>query len=182
MATNIEIKARAGNPTLLRERAQRLSGASGELLLQEDSFFCVPKGRLKLRVLGPDRGELIYYEREDLAGPKSSHYLLFPAPEPAALRAVLAASLGILGIVRKQRWLFRIGNTRVHLDDVEGLGTFVELEVVLQPGQSAQEGHAIAADLMRRLGIESGDLVAGAYLDLLQAIGGYAAFPGPAPQ
>jgi adenylate cyclase class IV len=171
MATNIEIKARAGNPALLRERAQQLSHAPAELLSQEDSFFCVPKGRLKLRVLGPDRGELIYYEREDLAGPKSSHYLLFPAPDPAALRAVLAASLGILGIVRKQRRLFRIGNTRVHLDEVEGLGEFVELEVVLQPGQSAQEGHAIAADLMHQLGIEPGDLVAGAYLDLLQAKG-----------
>ena len=168
MATNIEIKARAGNPARLRERAERLSHTAAELLIQEDSFFCVPKGRLKLRVLGPGRGELIYYERMDLAGPKSSHYLLFPTADPAALGAVLAAALGLLGVVRKRRWLFKAGDTRIHLDEVEGLGAFVELEVVLRPGQSAQEGHEIAADLMRQLGIEPGDLVAGAYLDLLR--------------
>ncbi len=177
MATNIEIKARIGNLSLLRERAERLSQTHAELLLQEDSFFCVPKGRLKLRVLGSARGELIYYEREDLAGPKSSHYLLFPTSDPAALRAVLEASLGLLGIVRKQRWLFMVGNTRIHLDDVEGLGAFMELEVVLQPGQSAEEGRAIAADLMRQLGIDPGDLVAGAYLDLLRDTGA-SAHPG----
>ena len=171
MATNIEIKARAGNPALLRERAERLSRGPAELLLQEDCFFRVPRGRLKLRVQGSGRGELIYYEREDLAGPKSSHYLLFPTPEPAALRAVLEASLGILGIVRKRRWLFRVGETRIHLDEVAGLGDFVELEVVLQPGQGAPEGRAIAADLMNQLGIAPGDLLAGAYLDLLRDAG-----------
>jgi predicted adenylyl cyclase CyaB len=168
MATNIEIKARVGNLSLLRERAERLSQKPAELLLQEDSFFCVPQGRLKLRILGPARGELIYYEREDLAGPKSSHYLLFRTSDPAALRALLEASLGLLGVVRKQRWLFMVGSTRIHLDDVEGLGAFMELEVVLQPGQSVAEGQAIAADLMQQLGIKPGDLVAGAYLDLLR--------------
>jgi len=177
MATNIEIKARAGNLSLLRERAERLSHTPAELLLQEDRFFSVPKGRLKLRILGPARGELIYYEREDLAGPKSSRYLLFPTSDPAALRAVLEASLGLLGVVRKQRWLFMVGNTRIHLDDVQGLGAFMELEVVLQPGQSAEEGQAIAADLMHQLGIEPGNLVAGAYLDLLRNTGA-SAYPG----
>jgi len=74
---------------------------------------------------------------------------------------VLEASLGVLGTVRKRRQLFIVGNTRIHLDDVENLGAFVELEVVLRPGMSAKKGKETAIDLMRMLGIEDGDLVEG---------------------
>lgn len=169
MATNVEIKARVHDPAGLRERAEQLSDTPVELLLQDDTFFFVRKGRLKLRVLAPDRGQLVYYEREDRAGPKSSYYLVAPTPDPASLHAALAAALGVRGVVRKRRWLYMIGQTRVHLDDVEDLGAFMELEVVLMTGQSAEEGQAIATDLMARLGIAPEDLIEGAYLDLLEA-------------
>ena len=169
MASNVEIKARVKNLAQFRERAERLSDTPVELLVQEDTFFVVPKGRLKLRVLAPDRGQLVYYERVDRAGPKTSYYLVAPTPDPASLHAALAAALGVRGVVRKRRWLYMIGHTRVHLDDVEDLGAFMELEVVLQPGQSAEEGQAIAADLMGQLEIAPGDLVDVAYLDLLEA-------------
>lgn len=169
MATNVEIKARVNDPAGLRERIERLSDTPAELLVQDDTFFVVPRGRLKLRVLAPDRGQLVYYEREDRAGPKSSYYLVAPTPDPASLHAALAAALGVRGVVRKRRWLYLVGQTRVHLDDVEDLGAFMELEVVLQRGQSAEEGEAIATDLMARLGIATEDLIEGAYLDLLEA-------------
>jgi predicted adenylyl cyclase CyaB len=169
LATNVEIKARVQDLAGLHERAEQLSDTPVELLLQEDTFFVVPKGRLKLRVLAPDRGQLVYYEREDRAGPKSSYYLVAPTPDPASLHAALAAALGVRGVVRKRRWLFLVGQTRVHLDDVEELGAFMELEVVLQPGQSSEEGQAIAEDLMERLGIAREDLIEGAYMDLLEA-------------
>jgi len=70
--------------------------------------------------------------------------------------------------VRKRRWLYLVGYTRIHLDVVEGLGRFLELEVMLQPGQSEEEGAAMASDLLLRLGIAEQDLLPGAYMDLLE--------------
>jgi len=87
--------------------------------------------------------------------------------EPARLEQVLRACLPVLGTVKKKRTLFLVGQTRIHLDEVESLGTFIELEVVLEPGQSAAAGRTIAADLMKALEIEPADLEAGAYFDLL---------------
>ena len=168
MRINIEIKARIRNIEGLRKRAEALSDSPCRVISQDDTFFCTPQGRLKLRKLGPDRGELIYYVREDAAGPKRSNYLLCSTTDPVSLGAVLEAALGVRGVVRKQRALYQVGETRIHLDEVEGLGSFMELEVVLSSGQSEDEGQAIAAELMAQLGIEETDLVEGAYIDLLQ--------------
>jgi predicted adenylyl cyclase CyaB len=167
MATNIEIKARVHDFILLREKAESLSDVPVELIHQEDTFFHTPQGRLKLRQLGPDQGQLIYYERQDAAGPKRSDYFITLTAEPVTLKQVLAASLGIRGVVRKQRWLYWLNHTRIHLDQVEGLGTFMELEVMLQPGQSPEEGALIAAKIMDQLDIDQSDLIEGAYIDLL---------------
>jgi predicted adenylyl cyclase CyaB len=167
MPTNIEIKARVRDLDGLRARVEALSDSPCEEIAQEDTFFPTPTGRLKLRALGPDRGELIFYQRADSAEPKPSHYRLATVKDPAALGAVLAAALGVRGVVRKRRRLYLIGRTRVHLDQVEGLGDFIELEVVLGEGEAVSQGEAVAAELMDRLGIAWSDLVRGAYLDLL---------------
>ena len=171
MATNIEIKARIRDREAVRAAAERLSDGPCTLLLQEDTFFHTPKGRLKLRVLGRDHAQLIYYERADAAGPKRSEYFVSTTDDPAALKAVLTPCLGIRGVVRKRRLLYWVGHTRVHLDEVEGLGSFLELEVMLGPGQSDEDGRKIAGELMARLGIEQSDLIEGAYMDLLEGDG-----------
>jgi predicted adenylyl cyclase CyaB len=168
MAVNIEIKARVQDLGELRGRLAELSAAPCETILQEDTFFATPKGRLKLRVLGPDVGELIYYERDNAPGPKASTYLIATTTDPSALNALLSAALGVRGIVRKRRRLYRVGDTRIHVDEVEGLGVFVELEVVLQSGQTAEEGERIALELMQKLGIAPADLIEVAYIDLLE--------------
>jgi predicted adenylyl cyclase CyaB len=168
MATNIEIKARIKDLDRLRARAEELSDVPGELISQEDTFFLVPSGRLKLRVLAPDRGELIYYERADASGPRPSDYIISPTSDPESLKALLSTALGVRGVVRKQRWLYLVGNTRIHLDEVAALGSFLELEVVLDPGQTAEAGEQTAVALMTKLGIETGDLVEMAYIDLVQ--------------
>ena len=80
----------------------------------------------------------------------------------------MSLALGVRGVVRKKRTLYLVGQTRVHLDEVEGLGDFMELEVVLHPGQSDAEGQVIARDLMTRLGVAEKDLLEGAYMDLLE--------------
>lgn len=167
MATNIEIKARVTDLESLRKQVEALSDTAGELIPQEDTFFHTPSGRLKLRMMAPDNGQLIYYERSDKAGPKRSDYLISVTHEPESLEAVLSAALGVRGQVRKERWLYWAGHTRIHLDRVEGLGTFIELEVVLQPGQSAEEGRRAAEALMQQLGLQETDLIEGAYIDLL---------------
>lgn len=167
MASNVEIKARVRDAPKLRTLAESLSGSSGRLIEQEDTFFHVPEGRLKLRVFSPSAGELIYYQRADQQGPKQCHYLISATNDPRPLKSILAAALGTRGIVRKKRRLFLVGQTRIHLDEVEGLGDFLELEVVLQPGQSPDDGTKIAWNLMTKLGIQEQDLIEGAYIDLL---------------
>jgi predicted adenylyl cyclase CyaB len=170
MAINIEVKAKARDPAHLRRILEGLCATPGEAILQEDIFFQTGNGRLKLRVLGA-HGELIYYERENIAGPKRSNYLITPCSDPISLRFLLATALGTRGVVKKRRLLYRVANTRVHLDDVDGLGWFVELEVVLGEGQSPREGKLIAEEIMQRLGIGESDLVAEAYIDLLERTG-----------
>jgi len=169
MAINVEIKARVRDRHALQARAESLCAAPPVVMVQEDTFFHVPQGRLKLRELAPDRAQLVYYERADQRGPKRSEYFLYETDQGAALKALLARALGTRGVVRKVRTLYLHGQTRIHLDEVEGLGDFVELEVVLREGQSEAEGQAIARRLMRRLGIQPADLVEGAYMDLLAA-------------
>jgi predicted adenylyl cyclase CyaB len=166
--TNIEIKARARDFAAIRRRAETLSDAPVRILSQEDTFFNTPQGRLKLRLLAEGQGELIYYTRPDREGPKRSDYHIFRTTDPENLKRVLELAYGIRGVVRKTRYLYLAGQTRIHLDDVEGLGQFMELEVVMQAGQSDAEGQAIAGELMARLGVESRDLIEGAYMDLLE--------------
>ena len=171
MPRNVEVKARVTDFDALRRRAESMSDAPVEVLDQRDTFFAVPHGRLKLRVLAPDACELISYERSDAAGAKLSEYHIVRSSDPETFLKVLSAALQIRGVVAKRRFLYRIGRTRLHLDAVEGLGTFMELEVVLDEGQSTEEGRAIAERLLDDLKIDEADRVSGAYIDLLQEDG-----------
>jgi predicted adenylyl cyclase CyaB len=169
MPSNIEIKARVRDFDEIRKRAESLSDTPLLVIPQEDIFFNTETGRLKLRILAPDRAQLIYYVRSDQEGPKRSDYHIFETPDPENLKHVLSLAYGIRGVVKKIRYLYITGQTRVHLDDVEGLGRFMELEVVMQEGQSDAEGQAIAEGLITSLGVERGDLLEGAYMDLLES-------------
>ncbi|MBI3448183.1 MAG: class IV adenylate cyclase [Acidobacteria bacterium] len=169
MPRNVEVKARVADLPAVEARARALADQGPFDLTQDDTFFRSPAGRLKLRELAPDRGELIFYDRPDAPGPKLSSYLLCPTPTPADMRETLRAAFGEIGRVRKRRRLYLAGPTRIHLDDVEGLGTFLELEVVLTQGQTLAEGDAVARKLLEDLGVPESSLVAGAYLDLLRS-------------
>lgn len=171
MARNIEIKARIDSVDRVATVAAPLADSGPVEIAQDDTFFrCDNRGdRLKLRSFAPDKGELIFYRRADSEGPKESFYLITPTATPDTLRESLTLAWGQAGRVRKQRRLFLVGRTRVHLDRVEGLGEFLELEVVLADGESAEAGIAEAHALMARLGIGADQLVQGAYVDLLAA-------------
>jgi adenylate cyclase class IV len=169
VARNVEIKARIASVEALLPRARALAGGAPELIVQDDTFFACPHGRLKLRDFGDGSGELIQYERADETGPKTSTYLRSPTPSPATLRAALTRALGSIGRVRKQRTLLLAGRTRIHLDRVEDLGEFLELEVVLGDAEPESAGIAEAHALMEQLGVSPDQLLEGAYLDLLGA-------------
>ena len=168
MPANIEIKARPRDFEEIKSRAEGLSDTPVQVIPQEDIFFNVERGRLKLRILAPDQAQLIFYTRPDQEGPKRSEYHLTHSSDPVNLKHVLELAYGIRGVVRKTRYLYLVGQTRVHLDDVEGLGRFMELEVVLEEGQSDAEGQKVAEELMSALGVERGDLIDTAYMDLLE--------------
>jgi adenylate cyclase class IV len=167
MARNVEIKARIDSIEALLMRAQRLADGPAQRIEQDDTFFACAHGRLKLRDFGDGTGELIHYERADTAGPKLSDHVRASTTDPAALREALTRAHGVIGRVRKTRWLLMAGQTRIHLDRVEGLGDFIELEVVLRDAQSGADGEAVAERLLGRLGVTRDQLLAGAYLDLL---------------
>jgi predicted adenylyl cyclase CyaB len=168
MPVNIEIKARVADLARLRQRAAALTDTPVQVIPQEDTFFNTPRGRLKLRQLAPGLAQLVFYERKDSAGPKRSDYIVAVTSEPEKMKAALAAALGVRGVIRKKRSLYILGQTRLHLDEVEGLGEFMELEVVLQPGQTDAEGQAIARELMVKLEVQEADLLECAYMDLLE--------------
>jgi len=169
MQSNIEIKARLDDLPRTRGLVAAISDTPPQTLRQRDTFFRCTNGRLKLREIGAGQAELIFYSRPDVAGAKQSDYEITPVAEPELLRGVLAQALGVTQTVEKTRVLYLVGQTRVHLDSVDGLGNFLELEVVLRPGQNSAEGQAIAADLMQRLGISDTDLCSTAYADMLSA-------------
>ncbi len=169
MPRNIEIKARISEPEALEEKLLALNAVGPTTLFQDDSFFACPAGRLKLRDFGDGQCELIFYRRNDLPGPKPSFYLLSQSQDPAGLRELLTAALGSAGRVIKRRQLFLIGRTRIHVDQVEGLGDFMEIEVVLGDNEPESDGTAVAQALLDSLEIAPDQLLRGAYVDLLAA-------------
>ena len=169
MGRNVEIKARIDDVDSISRRAAALSGSLGERIDQQDTFFPSKEGRLKVRAFADGSGQLIFYERPDVRGPKTSRFSLVPTSDAASLCRVLGQALGVRAVVSKVRHLYLVGQTRVHIDRVEGLGDFLELEVVLDEGQTESEGAAIAAQLMERLGVDEAQLVHGAYVDLIES-------------
>jgi predicted adenylyl cyclase CyaB len=172
---NIEIKARIESVAALTPRVARIATEGPIEIAQDDTFFNCVTGRLKLRAFSNDSGELIFYRRVNQAGPKESFFIRSPTSSPETLRESLSLAYGQIGRIRKYRTLFLVGRTRVHLDRVEGLGHFLELEVVLVDDEPADAGVREARELMGRLGVEPSQLIEGAYLDLMLEAGSVAA-------
>ncbi|MEJ2108694.1 MAG: class IV adenylate cyclase [Acidobacteriota bacterium] len=168
MARNVEIKARIKSVESVFPLAADLADRGPEEIDQDDTFFKCRNGRLKLRTFSPGSGELILYRRADQSGPKESSYFIFPTADPGSLRELLSRAYGQAGRVRKKRTLFLSGRTRIHLDRVESLGDFLELEVVLEEKEPVATGEAVARDLMKKLGVSDDQLLEGAYVDLLE--------------
>ena len=168
MPRNIEIKARLQDLVALEPRVKAIADQGPTPIAQDDTFFRSANGRLKLREFADGKGELIYYRRADKAGPKESFYVIAPVDAPGPLRETLTLAYGIEGRVKKHRTLYLIGQTRVHLDRVDGLGDFLELEVVLADSEATEHGQKIAIELLDRLQVDRSKCLEGAYLDMLR--------------
>jgi len=172
MPENIEIKARVRDWESLKRKAEEICGSPAEVLKQEDNFFETKQGRLKLRVFSDDKGELIYYQREDIPGPKRSDYQIVPIKNPVKVKALFSKTLGIRGTVIKSRTVYKKENVRIHLDEVEGLGRFVEIEVVLLSCHDRLHGEKSAKQFMKKLGIKETDLRETSYIDMFEEVSG----------
>ena len=167
MARNIEIKAHVVDLSAVTARAAAIADKGPVEIRQDDTFFACERGRLKLRAFSSVEGELIFYRRTDQPGPKQSFYVRTPTASPDSLREALTLAYGEVGRVRKRRTLFMVGRTRIHLDEVEGLGDFLELEVVMRDNEPLDAGVREAEDLMARLQVQPSQLIDRAYVDLL---------------
>lgn len=171
MSRNVEIKARIDNLEDLERKIEEIADRKPSEIIQDDTFFRCTNGRLKLRTFSNGSGELIFYKRADESGPKECFYLISKTPEPETMRKTLDLAYGAVGRVQKRRMLYFIGRTRIHLDRVEGLGDFLELEVVLADGESSKDGVDEAKAIVCRLGVNDSQLIEGAYVDLLEQHG-----------
>jgi adenylate cyclase class IV len=185
--TNFEFKARLHDAERVRNVMRQRRAEAASVMLQTDTYFRAPQGRLKLREIAfepitnnePSRAELIFYRRENEARVKRSDYLIAPTTEPRRMCEVLAAAFGTRVVVAKRRELYLLGyrnkphepdapHIRVHLDQVEHLGNFVEVEAVVGEGIAAELAQSEAQALLLQLGVAEKDLIHGSYSDLLE--------------
>ena len=164
---NVEIKARCADPSFVRNYLIDHSADFKGIDEQIDTYFNVSSGRLKLRE-GNIENNLIFYNRNDQAGPKSSHFHLVKIEDAKGLKEVLEESCGIKMIVRKKREIYYIDNVKFHIDEVPEHGTFIEIEAgnILTNKTEAQLS-AQCNFYLKEFGIKEEDLIAGSYSDML---------------
>ncbi|HTX30748.1 MAG TPA: cytidine deaminase [Solirubrobacteraceae bacterium] len=168
---NVELKARDSDPEATAARCRALGASDEGVLEQRDTYFLARRARLKLRDQGPDGAQLIAWGRPDVLEPTESTYVLAPVAEVAPMAEALKYALGPpVVVVAKRRHLFLWQGVRIHLDEVDQLGTFLEFEAVLESGadpDALAAAHDKVARLRQELGVEDGALVAGGYANLL---------------
>ncbi len=165
---NVEIKARCGDPPRVRRALGALKADFKGTDRQIDTYFNVPRGRLKLRQ-GTIENCLVFYERSDRKGPKTCGVRLVPTDVTSApaIKALLTAALGVRRVVDKRREIYFIGNVKFHIDKVRGMGTFVEIEAQDAGGRRGiPKLRAQCAHYLKQLGIEAGELISGSYAEM----------------
>ena len=164
---NVEIKARCTNPAFIRDYLLSNNAEFRGTDEQTDTYFHVPHGRLKLRE-GNIENNLIYYERSNQAGPKDSHFQLVKINDAARLKEALTKANGIKVVVKKKREIYYIGNVKFHIDEVPGLGSFVEIEAGNILADLSKEQLKEQCDYyLQAFNIQPEDLIEVSYSDML---------------
>jgi adenylate cyclase, class 2 len=163
---NLEAKFRIDDAALTRRRAEAIGFSMRATLDQRDTFFDVAHGKLKLREEA-DGAALIHYGRVHRGALEVSDYEIVPIADPSPLRAMLAAALGIVAEISKQRMLLLRRNVRLHLDRVDGLGSFGEIEAVITAGETPELYRVEVGDILAALEIDPNDLITKSYFELI---------------
>jgi adenylate cyclase, class 2 len=164
---NIEIKARTDKPGFVRDYLRKAGADYKGTDLQTDTYFRVPSGRLKLRQ-GKIENNLIFYDRPNQEGPKQSDFMLHPVQDSDGLKTILTKALGIKVTVTKKREIYYINNIKFHIDELEGLGSFVEIEAGNKLADlSVEQLNEQCRFYMQELGIAGEDLLSNSYSDML---------------
>ena len=164
---NLEAKFRLPDANAARLRAEALGYAARGVLNQRDTFFKVARGKLKLREEASGAW-LIHYRREERQSLMLSNYEIVPVADAANTRAMLAGALGVLAEVRKERTLLTRANVRLHLDRVDGLGNFGEIEARIVDGDDSESSRFAVDEMLSALGIGRADLIGVSYFELMR--------------
>lgn len=166
MPANLELKAKVASISALLQIAEEIGATYITTMFQEDIYLYSSKGRLKLRVIDEDKAELIFYERDEKTNYRLSEYQIYPVEDKVLLRKILEHAYGIRLVVKKQRQLFAYKNCRIHIDKVEGLGDFLEFEVILS--NSDDDGKELMKFLYDKFSSQFLCIVQDSYSDLLE--------------
>ncbi|MFI5252471.1 MAG: class IV adenylate cyclase [Bacteroidota bacterium] len=166
MPSNLEIKTRIASITDAERIANSIGADFSCIIKQKDTYFKVDSGRLKLREFEDNTGELILYDRDETESRRFSDYNIYSSQSPESLKEILKKVHGILGVVVKERMLFLYGDVRIHLDQVVGLGSFLEFEIPVHNSPSDAKKKMIF--LIDKFGIKDSDLIHNSYIDLLK--------------
>ncbi len=166
----VELKARVGDHEFLRKKLSALGAEYTGTFQQSDLYFKVPEGRLKFReVENNGNVELIYYERENIAGPKSDDAFILKVQEPEDLKKILKKILTPLIVIEKVREIYQYQGTQIHLDTVKKLGKFIEFErQTADDPKSIEKDQQILEKLMEKLEINPSNLETLSYSDLVE--------------
>jgi adenylate cyclase class 2 len=162
---NVELKATDPDPDRSLAVCLELGADDHGVLVQRDTYFRVPDGRLKLREETPGGAALIQYHRADAAHARESRYRVVPVADADGMRDALDAALGTLAVVDKERRLLLWQGVRIHLDRVAGLGSFLELEGVAPEGSDLGPERERVARLSEALGLDDRRILADSYSD-----------------
>ena len=167
MALNIEIKAKCKAPDFVKKILEEQGADFKGVDHQIDTYFKVPNGRLKLRE-GNIENTLIQYHRSDQAGPKKSNYILYHPHPDSSLKELLTQANGVLTVVDKFRSIYFIDNVKFHVDEVKGLGSFMEIEVIDREDSNDEKKLLEQCQYyMNLLGVSDDDLIENSYSDLI---------------
>jgi predicted adenylyl cyclase CyaB len=167
---NLEAKFRLQELAQAQRKAEAIGFILTEVFTQHDTFFFTGSGKLKLREQAGNAW-LIHYNRDHSRELELSNYEIVVVAEPIATRAMLVAALGAQAEVRKERTLLMRGNIRLHLDRVEGLGDFGEIEAVLREGDRAETYRSEVGQILAALDVSDADLIGVSYFELIRSVG-----------
>lgn len=169
MPQNLEIKARIQGFAVAQSVCEQIGAQYVGRWKQVDTYFQVRRGRLKLREIENSLSELIRYEREEHSNLRTSNFEIFTCEHGSSLKKILGDAIGVRAVVEKTRTLYLYADTRIHLDDVQGIGMFLEFEVPVRI--TSRDAEETMEFLIQKFGIKQEDYFLNSYVDLLEKEG-----------